>query len=86
MDNLEIEKVEITNSSTIQNISYDFLTENVDITFKSGAVYRFCGIPYELFSEMKKAESVGSYFHKNIKQNYDFRVVKTKTVEKKENE
>jgi len=68
----EIEKVKFDNSSTIESVEYDHLMENLDIHFKSGSVYRYCGVPANILDEIKQAESVGSYFHKNIKNKFDF--------------
>lgn len=43
-----------------------------DVEFKSGQVYRYTGVPLNLYQEMLKAESAGKYFIEHIKPNYSF--------------
>ena len=41
------------------------------LTFvKTGAVYRFDGVPFDIYTELCQAASVGSFFHTRIKSNY----------------
>lgn len=70
--NKENETHIIGNSSTIKSITYDFLMENLEVDFKSGLKYKYCGVPYKVFLEMKAAESAGKYFHSNVKNVYEF--------------
>ena len=59
-------------SSNIRNIGYDPLTSDIEIEFKSGAVYRYYGVPAELYHEMIAAESVGRYFSQAVKPRFAF--------------
>ena len=54
-------------SSTISSVGYSDSHHYMDVKFKSGAVYRYFAVPQEAFELMLGAESVGSYFSKNIR-------------------
>jgi len=68
----DIEHIEFVSSSTISSMEYDHLMSNLDVHFKNGGVYRFCGVPDNILDEIKNTESVGRYFHSNIKNKFDF--------------
>lgn len=62
-------------SSHILSIGYDLWSNDMEVEFKSGAVYRFESVPLSVYEELKAADSVGTYFDKNVKNNYAFRKV-----------
>ena len=64
-------------SSNILEVGFDEDTETLYITFKSGITYSYENVPYFTFEEMQGAESVGSYFHKNIRGVYAFTKLQT---------
>ncbi len=41
------------------------------VLFKTGVAYMYSPVSYTMFDAMVKQESVGSWFHKNIKTNKD---------------
>lgn len=45
------------------------------VEFKDGAKYEYDKVPAEIFEEMQKAESVGSFLHNRVKGYYDARKV-----------
>jgi hypothetical protein len=57
-------------SSTIRTIGYDAEQELLEITFNSGATYRYTGVPATIANTLLNAESKGSYFSVNIRSNY----------------
>jgi len=59
------------NSSAISHIGYDRDTKQMKITFKQGKTYDYCGVPENIFDEFLNASSVGKYYDKYIKDNYD---------------
>ena len=66
----EMEQVE---STLIKEISYDAATQVLTVVFVNGEdVYDYRGVPAAVYEELKKAESKGSYFVKNIKDKYEF--------------
>ena len=59
-------------SSNIRSVGYDEFLLVLEIEFKSGAVYRYYGVPAEVHDELINAESVGKYFNANVKSKYNF--------------
>jgi len=55
-------------SSTISWIEYEGSTLRVG--FRKGGVYEYEGVPGKIITEMINAESIGSYFAKNVKNIY----------------
>lgn len=70
--NTKIEKYKVENSSTILMVSYDNLLNTLDVEFRSGSVYQYVGVPRSVYVELMEAESVGKFFHANIKKKFDF--------------
>ena len=64
-------------SSNLKSIGYDEFLLVLEIEFKSGAVYRYYGVPSEVHDELINAESVGKYFNANVKSKYNFLKVET---------
>lgn len=58
------------NSSSLRTAGYDPATQTMEIEFKSGAVYRYDGVPRAVHAGLMGASSHGSYFHHNIKGRY----------------
>lgn len=54
-------------SSNIKGVGYDPDEKSLTVWFKSGAQHRYADVPPEMHSEMLAAESVGKYFHANIR-------------------
>ena len=64
------------NSSTIEEIGYDHGSRTLEIKFYSTGVYRYTPITQECYNELDKAESVGSYFAKHIRNNQNVKYEK----------
>ena len=64
-------------SSNLRSVGYDEFLLVLEIEFKSGAVYRYYGVPSEVHDELVNAESVGKYFNANVKSKYNFLKVET---------
>ena len=52
-------------SSNIEEIGYSDDSKLL-VRFKGGKVYEYADVPADLFNEFRAAQSVGSFFHKNI--------------------
>jgi hypothetical protein len=65
---IEMKEVE---SSQIAKIGYDAESEELHIEFKKGGHYFYKSVPAEVYEEFSNAESIGSYFYRNIKGKYD---------------
>ena len=56
-------------SSNITAIGYKGETETLVILFHSGTTYTYQPIPDHMYQELMAAESIGKYFHQEIKSN-----------------
>lgn len=63
-------------SSNIQSIRYSEKEERLDVTFRSGSVYRYENVPDDVVDELKFAESKGRYFHQHIRGNPEYPYLK----------
>lgn len=59
-------------SSQIERARYIEAKEAMEIGFKWGAVYRYYGVPEEVFDGLLKAESAGRYLSSSIKDVFEF--------------
>jgi len=57
-------------SSNIASIGYDSDSETLEIEFKGGGVYRYEGVPKEVYAKLMDASSKGKYFHAYIRDIY----------------
>lgn len=60
------------NSSNVASVGYDDATNVLEVAFKSGGVYQYSSVPRSIYEGMISAASVGSYFHKMVKDKYAF--------------
>jgi KTSC domain len=54
-------------SSTMSFIRYNDDTQELDITFTNGKVYRYLDVPLEVYVALIDAGSKGEFFNENIK-------------------
>ena len=59
-------------SSDLKSVGYDPPTRTLEVEFKRGRVYRYEGVPPDIFEKMSSARSIGKFFHQNIVRG-DFR-------------
>ena len=59
-------------STTVASAGYDDSARVMEIEFTGGAVYRYDGVPRQVFEEMLAAESVGRYFNEHVRDVYAF--------------
>jgi hypothetical protein len=57
-------------SSSISGYQYDSGAQELLVLFTNGTLYSYSGVPLEVFDELRKAESIGGYFHAKIKANF----------------
>lgn len=63
-------------SSNLKSVGYDQSTNILEIEFLSGGIYQYFKVPNQIYLALMKATSKGSYFHKNIKNAYEYNRVK----------
>ena len=61
---------EYVNSSMIRSIGYDSSSSTLEIEFNNGAVWQYYDFSESSWYDFKNAESLGKYFHSNIKNQY----------------
>lgn len=60
------------NSSMISYIEYDEEDFTLFVEFKSGVEFKYENVSKETYNDLICASSVGRYFAKNIKDNYEY--------------
>ena len=65
-------KMQSVSSSTIASVGYDEENKTLRIEFHSGRSYEYYKVPKFVYEGLLNADSVGTYFHRNIKDAYDF--------------
>lgn len=76
-------------SSQIMAVGYEAETQTLAIQFKSGtrAVYHYANVTPEDFAAFSSADSIGSYFYRNIKpfpEKYPYVRIETAATEEQE--
>jgi hypothetical protein len=66
---------EPVSSRSIAAIGYDDDAEAMEIEFVTGAVYRYSGVPQDVFEDLREAPSKGAFFNRLIKDAYPFEQV-----------
>lgn len=60
-------------SSNLYGVDYEPWNETLTITFRSGSVYEYYGVPAPVFDGLVAADSPGRFHHQHIKNNYFYR-------------
>ena len=64
-------------SSAITSITYLLESKELFIDFISRARYVYLEVPHEVYMGLKYADSIGKYFNKHVKNNYDYEICKS---------
>jgi hypothetical protein len=64
-----MERVNV-DSSSLTSIGYDGASQQLEVEFKKGGVYRYDGVPQKVHAALMAAESSGAFFAKNIRNVY----------------
>ena len=59
-------------SATLAVLAYDDAHEVLQLEFRSGAVYRYFGIPAPVYEALTSDPSKGRYFNRAIRGNYAY--------------
>ena len=57
-------------SKMISSIGYDASNSTLEVEFSSGIVWQYFDFPESLWYEFESSDSKGSFFHKQIKDQY----------------
>jgi hypothetical protein len=63
-------------SSNISAVGHDPETQELQVEFVGGGVYAYDAVPADIHEALMKAESVGKFFHAQIKNAYKTRKLK----------
>ncbi len=67
----EIE-VKPVRSRDLALIGYDNMTSILEVVFRAGGVYRYQGVPENVYQGLMSAPSHGTFFQRHIKAQYPF--------------
>lgn len=59
-------------SSNLSSVGYDSAERTLEIEFHGGRVYRYFAVPAAEYDGLLRSSSKGGYFHKNIRDQYEF--------------
>ena len=62
----------LVESSNINKIAFDIKSQTLQINFKPDTTYEYKEIPYYIWEGLFSSPSKGQYFHKFIKNKFDF--------------
>jgi len=62
-------------SAVIKSYQYDTTNETLEITYHSGKVYHYLGVPEKVFKEMRSTMVKGIWFNRHVKGKYPFKEV-----------
>ena len=54
-------------SSLIRSVNYLVADQLLEVQFHNGAIYRYRGVPEEVYTALRKAPSLGAYLNEHIK-------------------
>ena len=60
-------------SSNLRSVGYDSDKLILEIEFHESGIYQYSGVPERVYRGLLSAKSIGSFFHKNIKDKYRYR-------------
>ncbi len=66
---------EVSNSSNILGLKYIVATKSLEVTFTTGAVYRYDNVPESVANGLFDAESVGKTFFATVKGMFEFKQI-----------
>ncbi len=59
-------------SSSLRSIGYDVKGRVLEVEFPSGKIYRYFGVPGLLLLKLLTANSIGRYFNRYIREQFDY--------------
>ena len=57
-------------SSNLVSVGYDADSATLEIEFDGGRVYQYAKVPQEAYRALMNADSIGSHFHRHIRDKY----------------
>jgi hypothetical protein len=64
-------------SSAISELGYDVEQSVLYVEFKTGALYKYLGVPEAVYTSLMRASSIGSFFDREVrKKSYRYLIVR----------
>ena len=63
-------------STVIASMKYIASTCALQVTFVSGLIYEYQNVPEQVYLDMKRSGSKGTYLNQHIKKNYSFKKIR----------
>ncbi|MGE6126507.1 KTSC domain-containing protein [Aeromonas rivipollensis] len=58
------------NSSNLASVGYENNSLTLEVEFLHGGTYQYYGVTEDVYTALMNADSVGSFFSRNIRNNY----------------
>ncbi len=59
-------------STSLNGAAYQDQSAVLDLEFRTGAIYRYLGVPAQVYKELLRAESKGRYFNQHIRNRFGY--------------
>ena len=59
-------------STSLNAATYQDQSAFLELPFRSGAHYRYIGVPAQVYQELRMVESKGRYFHRHIRNRFTY--------------
>ena len=59
-------------STSLNAATYQDQSASLELEFRSGAIYRYRGVPEQVYQELLSAESKGRYFNQHIRNRFTY--------------
>ena len=59
-------------STSLHAATYQDQSAFLELEFLSGAIYRYLGVPAQIYQELLRAESKGRYFNQHIRHHFPY--------------
>jgi len=59
-------------STSLATVAYDYAGHVLQLEFRSGAAYRYFGVPAEVRDGLLRASSKGRYFNREIRERFRY--------------
>jgi hypothetical protein len=66
-----MERVPVS-STSLDSVGYDLDTQTLEIAFKSDRVYRYFHVPPQVFADLMRSDSHGTFFNDHILDVYEY--------------
>ena len=65
-------------SSQIKSVGYQYVMNMLVIEFTNGSIYTYDDVPYDIYETLIGSKSLGTYFHKRIRDEFNTTKVEDK--------